>query len=322
MRLSGYSQSNLALGSDVTLTLVSDRPSTDIDKVFTSLWRYIYNFERSFSRFLPASELSKLNRFAGSRMMVTAEFKDLLLAAKDLGEKTDGLYNPFILPALQRSGYKRSAVAGYESNPVDDYSHRQVVGVDQLQIGDNWAMIPVDAAIDMGGCGKGYLADKLGEVAANSGVANYRFSLGGDIVTSGLDESGNKWLVGIQDANNLSGEISSMIECPVKPFAIATSGTFKRKGYIVDKDWHHIIDPTTLKPAITDTRLVTICAQTALVADVLASCVIIVGSKNATYFAKSHGAESMLLQGTIQDKNFEKSFGNFIIRQSINEGHQ
>ncbi len=320
MRLRSYSQVNLALGSDVTLMLVSDKSVDEMDRIFSGLWHYIYKFERSFSRFIPASELSRLNRAAGLRTQISPEFRELLIAAKDMSVKTGGLYNPFILPALQSAGYKRSAVPGYENDPTDDYSRRHVVLSDQLQIGDDWAQIPTDTAIDMGGCGKGYLADKLGYMALSVGITRYRFSLGGDIATAGTDEVGHNWLIGIQDANNLAGELSTTIECPIEPFAVATSGTFRRQHHIADKDWHHIIDPVTFKPAVTDVRLATVCAETALLADVMASCAVIVGADKAAGLVKPLGARSMFIQGMNSNKSFEKSFGRFIMRESISEG--
>ena len=315
MRVALYSQTNMALGSNMTLSLVSDKPVEEIDIIFSSLWHYIYTFERSFSRFIPMSELSLFNRAAGLKTHITPEFKLLLLAAQDMSVKTKGLYNPFILPALQKSGYKKSAVPGYEHDSVDDFSRRRVGAIDQLAIGDDWALIPYDTALDMGGCGKGYLADELRILLDNYHITSYRLELGGDIVTVGTDESGDKWLIGIQDAANLTGELSKMIECPVTPFAIATSGTFRRKTQINSKDWHHIIDPLTLKPALTDVRLVTVCAESALVADVLASCVVIVGSKKASRFIQSLGASRMLLQGDNESGQFEKHFGTFVINE-------
>lgn len=322
MRLTKYNQTNLALGSDVALTLVSDKPVEEINKIFANLWHYIYNFERSFSRFIPKSELSLFNRSAGVQTKITPEFKDLLTAAKAISDKTGNVYNPFILPVLQQIGYKRSAVPGYEHDAVDDYSRRRVGSIEELQIGRDWAEIPSDTAIDMGGCGKGYLADKLARLLIDNGVVNYRLSLGGDILTSGLDEIGDKWRIGIQDAKNLDDEIQRTIECPATIFAVATSGTFRREGYIADGDWHHIIDPITRKPAVTDIQLATVCASTALLADVLASCAIIAGSVDAASLIKPIGAKAMLLQGDSQNEPFEKHFGHFIMVESTNRGRE
>ncbi len=316
MRLVHYSQTSLALGSDVTLSLVSEKSPTEMDTIFHNLWHSIYTFERAFSRFIPMSELSIFNRSAGVQTPITSAFKSLLQTAKSISIATNGLYNPFILPALQKSGYKRSAVSGYKNDPTDDFSRRHVGAIDQLTIGSDWAVIPFDTALDMGGCGKGYLADQLGHLLADIGISNYRLELGGDIITRGTDESGDNWYIGIQDANNLSGELPSMIKCPRGQFAIATSGTFRRKTQANAKDWHHIIDPLTLQPALTDVRLVTVCADSAVVADVLASCAVITGSKSAGTFVKSRGAKRMLLQADNDSGSFQKQFGRFIMRES------
>ena len=316
MRLVQYSQTKIALGGDITLTIVSGNSATELNKLFTVLWHYIYVFERSFSRFVPISELSLFNRSAGLQTSITSEFKQLLMAAKDIGNQTGGLYNPFILPALQRAGYKKSAVPGYEMDAVDDYSHRRVEPVDQLKIGDTWASVPPNTAIDMGGCGKGYLADKLGQLLVGSGFTNYRLSLGGDIVTLGSDENGQNWKINIQDANNLRGQVDWVIRCPTEHFAIATSGTFRRQGQTIDRAWHHIIDPITLQPAKTDIRLATVCADTALVADVLASCAVIIGSQDGMVFLKKQRARATLLQGQDETGVLKKHFGRYIIKES------
>ncbi len=320
MRLAQSSQTKIALGGGIALTLVSNVSAGELNKLFTVLWHYIYVFEKSFSRFIPMSELSLFNRSAGLQMSISPGFKQLLESAKSMAEITDGLYNPFILPALQRAGYKRSAVPGYETDSVDDYSHRRVEPIEQLKIGDTWASIPPNTAIDLGGCGKGYLADKLGQLLVGSGVNNYRLSLGGDISTLGVDENGQNWKINIQDADNLEGQVDWTVICPTERFAVATSGTFRRQGQTTDRDWHHIIDPITLQPARTDIRLATVCADTALMADVLASCAVIVGLSDGIGFLKKQGAISMLLQAQDDTGVLEKNFGHYIIKESKGEG--
>lgn len=320
MRLTRYFQTKLALGGDITIEIVSQDDAAAVDTLFADLWRVVFSFERSFSRFIPKSELTQLNRLAGLRFEITTEFENLLRTAKGLSQQTGGLYNPFILPALQQAGYRRSAVPGYENDAVDDYSRRRMATIDELKIGKNWAEIPTNTALDIGGCGKGYLADKLSEMLISLGENNFRLSLGGDIATCGADENGNNWLINIQDANNLSGSLEQMIKCPVERFAIATSGTFRRKTQAAGWDWHHIIDPISLRPANTDIRLATVCSGSAVEADVLASCAVIVGSVKALAFLREHNASSALLQAQNNDGVFVKRFGHDIIRKLTKEG--
>jgi len=318
MRLRELSQTKIALGGNVTLSIVTDVSTEKSDHLFSDLWQMVFKFERQFSRFIPMSELSIFNRTTGLKTPITSEFRDILIAAKQQGLDLNGLYNPFVTPALQRAGYKQSALLGHEKDVQFDYSDRRVVPVGRLEIGNDWAKIPYGTAIDLGGCGKGYLADKLGSFLRDQPVTGYWLSLGGDIVTMGTDSNGKQITLGIQDAIQLL-DSKYMIHSPNEHFAEATSGTFRRQGQDTSNSWHHIIDPATSQPADTDIRLATVCAGTGLLADVLASCAIILGSKKAPSFLKKHGASSALLQCINNDgAAIDISFGHYIKIKSSN----
>lgn len=292
--LKEYYQTNQALGGDVSLVICSqDEEATQ--RIFKELWISIFKFEKQFSRFLPNSELSDFNRNAGTRLRVTEEFRRLLETSLSLSRQTKGLYNPFVLPALQRMGYKHSALEGYETDSVDDFSDRTVVAAENIELGAGWARIPYGTAIDMGGCGKGYLGDLLGNSMKNQNAHNgYWFSLGGDIISEGYDADGNNWEFDIQDAENMSHYLGQKVVMTRGRCGLATSGTFKRVGQNISE--HHIINPTTGRAASTDVRLATVCAPTALMADVIASCAVIVGSKKAIGLVKKMGANSAVIQ--------------------------
>ena len=318
MRLTETSQTKLALGSNVTIALISDFSSERVNEVFEGLWRQVYIFERQFSRFLPKSELTLFNRLHGIKTNVSANFMDLLTSTKNMSQESDGLYNPFILPILQKAGYMKSAVSGYEKDAKIDYTDRRVVGVDKLEIGDDWAMIPYGTAIDIGGIGKGYLADQLRKTLDELPVNGYWMSFGGDVVTKGTDENNNNLTLSIQNAQNLSDKSDWIVKCPIGYSAVATSGTFRRKNQYSKKAWHHIINPHTLEPAFTDIKLATVFADNATRADVLASCAVILGSKKAPDFLKKHGVKSAFLQcENEKGESFEKRFGTNIVKINV-----
>ncbi len=64
----------------------------------------------------------------------------------------------------------------------------------------------------------------------------------------------------------------------------------------------------------------TVCADSALLADVLASCAVIVGSKKAATFTKALGATKMVLQGENQHGLVEEHFGTFVANDRVKEG--
>lgn len=293
MSLASHQQQLSALGTKITGCLISDESSED--RLFSRLWREVLVFERQFSRFLPDSELSNFNRSAGREQPISQDFYKLLKAARSLSKETEGLYNPFVLPALQSSGYRRSMVRGNESDYVDDFSSRRVVDWKKLKLNTNAACIPVDTAIDLGGCGKGYIAEKLREHLKD--LPGYWLSMGGDIAAFGTDNFGEPWRVSIQSAKDPLNDIG-FVELPTTGLqAAATSGTISRSGGEGPGAWHHIIDPRTCHPAKTDLQIATVVCGSALKADVLASCAIILGSELAPGFLLSHGVEDFLLQG-------------------------
>lgn len=319
MQLTEYSSTKQALGGAITLTVVSDMSRLAADELFVSLWREVIYFEKRFSRFLPSSELSRFNAKAGIRVPISAEFMAILQAAKLWAQKTSDLYNPFILPALHRAGYVQSAVKGYQHDKSPDYTNRYVVAGEQLELGDDWALIPRDSAIDLGGMGKGYLADQLGERLRTLGVAGYWLELSGDIATYGHTVDNQPIHVAIQNARDITKKHTDiMVECPETPFAVATSGTFRRGTHNVKDIEHHIIDPRSGKSAQTDVLLATVCAESALAADVVASCGVIVGADNCAALFKRFQLPAWLVQYRQHEgKIIDKKHGNQIIGVAI-----
>lgn len=272
-----FQQIRQALGSEAVLTLILPE-NREADSIFDLLWSQINRFETSFSRFFPESELSRFNLQAGKTVAITPEFKKILEICKEMSQKTNGIFNPFVLPSLQRAGYIGSWPKPDKTESSVDYRQKgSSVDINQLIIGQNSAKIPKNSALDLGGIGKGYLLDQLSEFAEKQNIDRYWFSLGGDIICSGRDIDDKPWSISISDAVSPEKTIEKISNNGQK-IAIATSGIIKRQGRYMGKKWHHLIDPRTGKPALTNVLTATVCAETAVVADVAAKCLVIGGS--------------------------------------------
>src|SRR5436305_1527638 len=79
----------------------------------------IDELERRWSRFLPASELSRLNAHAGHPAVVSEDTFNAIARAVAGWYVTAGRYDPTILPALAGAGYDRTfrAVAADDPTP-------------------------------------------------------------------------------------------------------------------------------------------------------------------------------------------------------------
>ena len=76
-------------------------------------------WEDTFSRFVPDSELSRLNASAAPGVRVSPLFARALTAAPDAAVQTDGLVDPTLAAALEAAGYDRDfALLGDEDEPA------------------------------------------------------------------------------------------------------------------------------------------------------------------------------------------------------------
>lgn len=95
-----------AMGSTIELALAGEE-----DRDPASAWQLAEElaaeWERTFSRFRPDSELSRLNTAAGQPVAVSPRFYDAVAAALEGSRASGGLFDPTILPALVALGYDR-----------------------------------------------------------------------------------------------------------------------------------------------------------------------------------------------------------------------
>lgn len=271
--------------SEAVLTLICSEE--DSKKLFLMLWEKIEDFYQRFSRFLPQSELSKINQNGGRKQKVSPQMVEFLKASVKGADISDNIFNPFILPDLQKAGYVGSMPNVQEFDPNLNYSGRETSGILDLRIGDDWVQIPANSAIDSGGAGKGYLLDEISREIELLGIENYWFSLGGDIIFAGtnLNELGwNFQIDGLPDSDSRSTGGRKM--------ALATSGVTKRKG----ENWNHLIDPRTNKSTQSDVLTATVTSDTALEADIFAKTLVILGSGDSQEFISRKKIKYTLLQ--------------------------
>ncbi len=75
---------------------------------FDEARRFIQASESRFTRFSEQSELSALNRSAGSPFQASPDLFTVVALAQHFFHQTRGLFDPSILPDLHRVGYDRS----------------------------------------------------------------------------------------------------------------------------------------------------------------------------------------------------------------------
>lgn len=151
--------------------------------------------------------------------------------------------------------------------------------------------------LDLGGIGKGYGVDLAAASLTEAGFSDFIVNAGGDLSVSG-DKKGKPWRVGIQHPRK-SDEVFAA--SPQKG-ALITSGDYERYFEWEGKRYHHILSPVTGHPARTGCVSVTVWADTALRADMLATAAFVLGPEEGLKLLESQqGVEGMIIDEKLNE---------------------
>ncbi|MGB7873269.1 MAG: FAD:protein FMN transferase [Anaerolineales bacterium] len=282
-----------AMNTDIILAAEGD--SSHVQAGFEKAKGYIEASERRFTRFSEDSELSHLNRSAGSWFHASADMTFVVSLAKQYVEQTGGLFDPSILPNLERIGYDRSMdlirAEGAllpptrfigSSHPLTG-SGQGLLPLDGLFINPdkNLIFLPLGMRLDLGGIAKGWIAEQAAMVLAEYS-RTCLVDAGGDMFMLGLPEGESSWQIELEDPLNTDQSLTSL---NVPPGAVTTSSVVKRKWMQGETSRHHLIDPRTGAPAETDWLSVTVVAPHADMAEVFAKALLIAGPQEAEIVA-------------------------------------
>ena len=274
-----------AMNTDIQL--FAEGSAEAVETGFSQAQAYIEASEKRFTRFSEQSELSQLNRLAGTWFKASPELFDVMSQAQRLHALSEGLFDPSILNALVTAGYDRSfdeiRVSGAASTaaalPVRQSLHR--FGDVRLDSVRRRIWMPPDLRVDLGGIAKGWIAEHAAQVLAK-GTDACAVNAGGDAFIIGLPAGEPAWRMTLEDPLDPEKGIAVL---KVGPGAVVTSSITRRRWMQNGQTRHHLIDPRTQQPAETDWLSVTVIAPHAAEAEVFAKSLLIVGSRQATQVA-------------------------------------
>jgi thiamine biosynthesis lipoprotein len=263
-----------ALGTTVELLL--DAPAgPPADEALTAAERELRRLEALLSRFAPDSELSRLNEagaFDGS-----AELVEVVRLALEARERTGGLFDPTVHDAVAAAGYDRTFAEVAADGPaaVDTPACGGAVLVDGSRI-----VLAPGVRLDLGGIAKGYAVDRACRLLAAAGPC--LVNAGGDLAAHG-----GPWPVAVEDGPTLA----------VADAALATSGRDRRRWRRGGRERHHLIDPRTGRPAVSELLRVTVAAPSAVEAEVLAKAAFLGGAVDCPRVLVSANGRTVLAGG-------------------------
>jgi thiamine biosynthesis lipoprotein len=218
---------------------------------------YTKQFTNRYSRFIDTSLIQKLSR-SGVCDSPPDELVSMMQFARQLWIDSDGVFDITVGGVLHGWGYgSRHHQAGINPNFWD-----------QTVVTPDCIIVPQGTVLDFGGFGKGWLIDAYAAIMREAGVREFIINGGGDCYI----EAARAYQFGLEDPRDPEKAIGST---RIQKGALAASGPTKRSWHFNGSTYHHLVDPETAMPAISNVTGVFVRASTAFIADSLATVLFI-----------------------------------------------
>lgn len=292
-----------AMNTYITLTVYGENADTALNKAEDR----IHEIEALLSVTDEDSEIYAVNHSGGTPVRLSSDTERVLSFALDMAQKTNGALDPTIYPVLTAWGFTTESYQIPAQEKLDQLL--KTIGFDKVQIEDHALALPNGMQLDLGAVTKGYAGDEIVNLLKNSSVASAIINLGGNVQTLGTRPDGSMWRVGLK-APDADGHIGIL---EVSDCAVVTSGGYQK--YFTGEDgktYHHIIDPSTGKPAENGLVSVTVVGKEGKLCDALSTALFVMGADRAIEFwSENSGFEMILLTDTneiLLTEGLENSF--------------
>jgi thiamine biosynthesis lipoprotein len=270
-----------AMGSPLRLTLGAGAPLVFAASLWSTVLDEFERGEAAMSRFRGTSELTALNRTAGTSAVdrPSPRLRRALVASDRARRVTGGRFDPRVLGDLDRLGYHGAALG----EPGTDIA--TVGRPDRVIQPVGGRGMSVTQPIDLGGIGKGLGLRWAAARLVCEGARDFLVEAGGDLVARGSDPDGSPWQIGIEDP--AGGEDLAVIA--VSDRAVATSSIRVNRWVMDGRIVHHLLDPRTGEPANDGLLAVTVAAPDPAWAEVWSKALYLAGRPLIAHEARSRG---------------------------------
>ena len=266
-------------GGTCAVLVIGDGPAGSPAQAAALARQRLLEWHEEFSRFLPGSELSRVNHDPREVVEISPLMARLARSVAEVGAITGGLVDGTMVEQIERAGY-----SGELSEPVALERALALAPARKAAraAGDpRWARLKLDATagtlsrrpglmLDSGGLAKGMFADVLGELLA--GHQSFAVNCAGDLLVGGAGGLARP----IEVQSPFDG--STLHVFNERGAGVATSGIGRRSWLGSDgRPAHHLLDPSTGRPAFTGIVQATALAPTALQAEARAKAAVLAG---------------------------------------------
>jgi thiamine biosynthesis lipoprotein len=266
-----------AMGTMARATVVTasrDRAEEAIGRAFEEMDRLIGVFSH-YDNTSAASRLNDLGRLAGP----PPELVDVMVQSHEIHRATAGAFDVSVAPVVELFAQQ---LPGKTPNRAEVTEALALVGAHHIVVSRReLAFARQGMRVTLDGIAKGYIVDAVAQHLTDAGLEHFLVEGGGDVRASGAKEAGEPWVVAVQDPDK-AGEFPDQMALGTG--AVATSGSYER--YFGGDETHHHIVSAEDGSSPQQCRSVSVFADTAMLADALATGVFLMPPASGAEFVE------------------------------------
>ena len=245
--------------------------------------------DAELSTWKPTSVLSRFNQ---SRELtpqpVSENMADIVTMALRIGAKTHGAMDITVGPLVNLWGFGPTKQPAHTPDDAQIAAAKAQTGLQHLRViqgaGGQWLQKDLPGLyVDLSTVGEGFATDHLARLMEQQGINNYLVSVGGAVLSRGVNAQRQPWRVAIQKPTDRENAVQARVD--LQGHGISTSGSYRNYYELDGKRVSHVIDPVTGRPIEHKLVSATVIATTALEADGWDTGLMVLGSEKAKALA-------------------------------------
>lgn len=243
------------------------------------------------------SDIAKVNRATGGTAIpVDARTFQVLQTALDVAAKTNGVFDPTVLPVSSLWDFDSELHQVPDAQTVQSFLPD--VGYQNLSLDSNASTVTLahsENALDLGAVGKGAGCDAAVQAYEQAGIQYGVVAVGGSIGVYGNPPAGKPCVISVQNPDVQDSDPAVLGTFPLQSGFVSTSGTyiktFQQDGVV----YHHILDPKTGFPVQSDLISVTVVCQNGTLSDALSTACLSLGIEQSLPLLEQYQASAIFV---------------------------
>ncbi len=280
------------------LVAPSDRPLAPIQE---GIEHCLDRVVAQMSTWEPHSDVTRFNRAsAGSWQALPDECFSVLTHAIDVARDTAGAYDPTVGPLVDLWGFGPARRPAARPSRAAIASARARIGWDRLTLDAERRRVcqPGGADLDFSAIAKGFAVDLIARFLREAGIDNHLVEIGGELRGHGTKPDGTPWWVALEHPPRSPEDPVTALDVVVAlhELSVATSGDYRRAFEAEGRRYSHTIDPRTGWPVAHRLASVTVLHEACMIADALATALMVLGPAAGRAYADRHGIAALFIE--------------------------